>query len=361
LAIADAGTRIKRSPETIERWEAGQAEPPLAALEALAVFYKRPLAAFFLPGPPEEPPLPSDFRALGGGEAKPLTRKSRLAIREAQRLQRVAGELMQEAGLEMRRIAARQPDRVDIELLATEQRERLGVGLQEQTLWRNPYQALRRWIRAVEAQGLLVFQMSAPVEELRGICLSRALPAAVVLNAADAVHGRIFTLFHEYAHALFGTEAICTPEQARLSGESDDQPEGRCNRFAAALLLPKEAFATQFAHPDGGLDHLQDLAQAFKVSREACLRRALSLGLISWDVCQAKVKEIRQETPARSRKPMRGPRPPQRCLRSRGATFSRLVLQARAQDLLTTSDALDYLSLRIEHLDTVESLLREGP
>ena len=55
LSVSDVALRLKRPAEEIEAWEAGDAFPSYPQLEKLAYqIYKRPLAVFFLPIPPEE-------------------------------------------------------------------------------------------------------------------------------------------------------------------------------------------------------------------------------------------------------------------------------------------------------------------
>jgi hypothetical protein len=48
---------LKRKPEEVEAWEAGESAPTYPQLEKLAYqIYKRPLAVFFLPTPLDETP-----------------------------------------------------------------------------------------------------------------------------------------------------------------------------------------------------------------------------------------------------------------------------------------------------------------
>ena len=51
---------------TIKNWERKDSavKPTFAQIEKLSKIYKRPLSAFLLPAPPEEPPFPKDFRTL---------------------------------------------------------------------------------------------------------------------------------------------------------------------------------------------------------------------------------------------------------------------------------------------------------
>src|SRR2546425_12978582 len=99
LAVEDVARRLGTSEAAVEAWESGNRRPTLRTLEELSVFLKRPLAVFLLPQRPSEPPLPTDFRSVPGKEKLPMGRATRLAIREARRLQGVAGRLSGQCGL----------------------------------------------------------------------------------------------------------------------------------------------------------------------------------------------------------------------------------------------------------------------
>jgi len=145
IGLPAAAKRLGTSLEAVEALEAGKKEPSLRVLEILAVFYKRSLAALLLPEPPPEPPTPTDFRVLPGGERSPLTKKTRLVIRRAQRLQARAGDLLEEmnAGAQVR--IPRAALAADPEELATSERDRLAIPLDQQFGWRHPYAAFRGW------------------------------------------------------------------------------------------------------------------------------------------------------------------------------------------------------------------------
>lgn len=57
LSVADVAQALKRPIDEIKAWESGQSAPIYSQLEKLAYqVYKRPLAVFFLPAPPDESP-----------------------------------------------------------------------------------------------------------------------------------------------------------------------------------------------------------------------------------------------------------------------------------------------------------------
>jgi len=86
IDIEKVAKRFNASVDTVAKWELGEKKPTLRMLKELAHFYKRPLAVFFLPSPPEEPPLPTDFRVLPQQEKGVLSKETHLALRNARRL-----------------------------------------------------------------------------------------------------------------------------------------------------------------------------------------------------------------------------------------------------------------------------------
>jgi transcriptional regulator with XRE-family HTH domain len=64
MTAADVAARFNKAAEDIEARESGNGGPSYAQLERLAYeIYKRPLAIFFLPTPPDEPKPQTEFRS----------------------------------------------------------------------------------------------------------------------------------------------------------------------------------------------------------------------------------------------------------------------------------------------------------
>jgi len=87
-----------------------------------------------------------------------------------------------------------------------------------------------------------------------------------------------FTIAHELGHYFLhsGNPVGSIPIRVRRSGEST-VVEQQANRFAAALLMPREAFTEAF-HAAGGSSLV--LSGLFNVSRPAVLVRIKSLRLV---------------------------------------------------------------------------------
>ena len=225
------------------QWEAGQQQPTLHQVKALARFYKRPLAAFFLPNPPEELSLPHDFRTLPDENEIPLSPKTRLAMRQARRLQSIASELKEDNDGDFHARIEHAEISDDPEALACKVRELLDVSLEEQLSWEKDSDAMDMWKKSVERLDILVFQMSMPLEEARAFSFTDGGLPVIVINTKDALKARIFSLFHELGHILLNEGGICDP--SKLGGEESSKKgrsiEAFCNFFAGAVLIPRES------------------------------------------------------------------------------------------------------------------------
>jgi len=65
LSVIDVAEKLSRHPSEIAVWESGESAPTYPQLEKLAYqVYKRPLAVFFLPVPPQEIAPVHEFRTF---------------------------------------------------------------------------------------------------------------------------------------------------------------------------------------------------------------------------------------------------------------------------------------------------------
>ena len=94
LTKEEAAESLKVSLELLNAWESGRTEPRVGELRRLARVYKRPLSVLLLPERPPTRPIPEDFRTIEGRPPKMLP-QTLVAIREAQRIQEIAAELLE--------------------------------------------------------------------------------------------------------------------------------------------------------------------------------------------------------------------------------------------------------------------------
>ncbi|WP_231398453.1 ImmA/IrrE family metallo-endopeptidase [Conexibacter woesei] len=247
----------------------------------------------------------------------------------------------------------------DAERFAKEARAILGVPIGEQFSWRDQYRALAGWTAALEAVGVLVLQTSGiETDEMRGFSISDPVIPVVVLNGADAPRGRIFTALHEWAHLLLNAAGVCDLHDH--GDGTDDHVERFCNEVAAAILMPSDVFVVDSAvrsvlgAPEVPEHVIAHLAAEYSVSREAVVRRLLTLGAGSWDFYMHKRVEYR-EAYMKKRAEDDGYAPFHRVrVRDLGKAYVRLVLEAYHGDRINVSDVSDYLGVRLKHLPNIE-------
>jgi len=364
LKQEDAAKRLKVSKERLAEWETGAVRPSIPQAERLAGLYKRPLAVFYMAAPPVEPALPSDYRTLPGHHDGTLSPASRLAIRKAQRLQRIAGELASDLGTKRTiRLPHIDPSR-DPEAEASRIRGELGVSIETQMGWLSTGNALSQWRKTLEKMGALVFQLDFPVEEMRGFSLPSSTTPAVVLSVHDYPGPRTFSMFHEFAHLATKAGVLCDMGWKYQAPAPVIQTEKFCNHFSGAFLVPQDALLAQLTGDDAATagdldwsdDRLRELARPFKVSREVILRRLLILGLTTQTYYERKRREWAKEKRDEPRKKGFRVNPARISLTERGAPLVSMLVDSYSQGNMTFADLTDYLGVRGKQVEKVVEL-----
>lgn len=363
----DVARRIGVAAGRVQDWEKAveQAYLTVGQLEELAQFYKRPLAALLLLKPPEEPRLPQDFRRPLKREA-PLSPDLRLAIRRAHRLQRLARDVMDALGLPSTSNIPQASHHEDPEEVARAQRAAFGIAVREQLKWRDPREAFRRWRDALEQRCVLVFQGDFPRDEAQGFSVSETHPYAIVATWRDHPTARCFSLFHEYAHLLLREGGIClTEEMPPPDNNNLARTESWCHRFAEAFLVDREALSERretlpvVRQEPGYEQELRRLAWSFKVSQPVVLFRLWHAGFITQERFWAEYDRLRSAMQADAeqhkaeKEKKGGMSPARRVTQERGRFFTRLVLEGLDREILGYTEVMDYLGVRLEHLEKV--------
>ncbi len=359
-SLEDVARKLKRDVTSIERWESGAAVPTYPQLESLAYkVYKRPLALFFFPEPPEEQDPRESFRSLPDLEREQLSANSRHLLRQAQAMQIALREMNDDVNPSSQKIfrdIAIGEDASVVEATGRV-REYLGIDLDEQRGWRSPDDALKRWRRVLEDRGVFVFKDSFGQKGISGFCLLDAEFPVIYLNNSTAKTHQIFSLFHELAHLLQGTGGIVKNDDAyvdSLEGAAK-RIEVLCNRFSAEFLVPSSDFA-RFLPEDFHDDTVVlRIAHEYKVSREVVLRRALDKGCVERRFYQQKVGEWgKASQKTRSRGGGGGGDYYATKATYLGEGFLNLAYSRHYRGLCTQEQLADYLGVRVRNLAGLE-------
>ena len=103
-----------------------------------------------------------------------------------------------------------------------------------------------------------------------------------------------FSLAHEIGHLLLAERADGVKfRRPSCSGRAVDPTERACNRLAAEMLMPKEAFLGQASALGWGLSSVLTLGTVFETSLESTARRMVELspiplGFVKWTADKSK-------------------------------------------------------------------------
>ena len=267
-------------------WENGAAQPTLKQVEDLAKATQAAVGYFFLTEPPDESlPIP-DLRTVG---SVPLRRPSPNLLSTIYLCQQ-----RQEWYREFARTDVEKPlsfvgsetRTSDIERAGTRIRNSLKLDLAARAALPTWTEALRHFIAAADALGVLVMvngvvgnntHRKLDPDEFRGFALADEVAPLIFINAADTKAAQMFTLAHELAHLCLGQSALSDSAPNSMPAHA---VEAWCNRFAAELLVPLAALREQFRATEDLSAALTRLARRFKVSTLVLLRRIHDLGTL---------------------------------------------------------------------------------
>ena len=301
MSIEDVAHKLKKSSEEVVAWESeGGVSPTYSQLENLAYkVFKRPLAVFFLPAPPDEIPPVREFRTLPDTDLQTLHADTYLQVRKAHAYQLTLKEIFDGSNPSGRQIWKQAPlsMQLSVEAQALTVRKALGISLEDQLAWKSDELALKRWREAVEAQGIFVFKAPFKQKDISGFCLLDTDLPLIYLNNSTTKTRQIFSLLHELAHLLINVSGISKFETSYVNRlpMAERKIEQFCNKVAAEILIPSADFIQQIAGFLGDAELVQDhlyanLANRYGVSREAVLRRLLDMGRVSQAFYEQKAK-----------------------------------------------------------------------
>jgi len=305
MTVAEVAQKFNKQPEDIEAWESGDTGPTYPQLERLAYeIYKRPLAIFFLPAPPDEPRPRTEFRSLPEADLNSLDRQTVLLIRKGHAFQAALDELYQGRNPAERllwrdiQLNTQQP----IPAQAARVRDSLGVGMENIRALADDDAALKMWRRAIEAHGIFVFKDSFKQREISGFCLQHDQFPVVVINNSTTKTRQIFSLLHEVAHLLSSRNGISRFDDAGIERlpPVDRRVERFCNAVAAEILIPADDLAQAVREMNldprrASDDDFAALARRYHVSRSAILRRFLDQGRVTEEFYLEKDQEWNEQ------------------------------------------------------------------
>ncbi len=282
-AIADA---FSKEVNAIAQWEEGTAVPTYNQLEALAYrYYKRPIALFFFPEPPDEIEAKEEFRTLPDFEIDSLQPDTRHAIREGLAMRQALTELSDGKNPAERLVfqdvilSSQQP----WQEAAYQLRAYLGISIEDQSSWPGITASLRNWRAFIQSVGVFIFKRSFKQHDVSGFSLNDQEFPLIYINNSTAKARQIFTLFHELSHILLKSSGITKTDTSYISALSgqDKSIEVFCNSFTGEFLVPSDDFNARYQKGQDPEITAEEFANFYNVSREVILRKLLDMGIVN--------------------------------------------------------------------------------
>lgn len=361
--VEEAAKKAQLKTEVLSACELGKKRLTIIQLRKLSNIYKRPIAFFYLPKPPK-PEIDSniqDFRRLNNDEEKQFSPELRIEIRKAKYRREAAIEMFKELEIEIPKFNLKTT--LDSNVIETGSyiREFLQATQKSQEELKNDYEALNYWRESIETKGILIFQATLNVDEMRGLSIADFPLPIILVNRERVVKARIFTILHELVHIMLRSVGVCDLE-------TQSKIEVFCNAVAGEVLVPTEwlseteIYNKNQSEENWNKESIWWLADHFSVSREVILRRLLSSGKISQSFYQRKrhqwVRDYQDSKEKNIEKQSSGFAPPHTNAISKvGKNFARLVVNSYHQNKIGLSEVSDYLGVKTKHLPKIEQAI----
>ncbi len=263
--------------DVFKGWELGMEQPTYPQLKKLAKLYKRPVALFFFPEPPEEKSIREDFRALPPFITKSIPPNILYLVRKAKARQMDLEELHGGITDKAKIVTLRKTQKETAKILADRIRNETGIAMKSQTEWKDFENAFKNWRSAIENLGVWVFKEPFKNDDYCGFCVDDDHFPVIYVNNSQVPQRQIFTLFHELGHLLTGKAGVDFRSVPAFEGVYQEE-EIFCNSFAGSFLVPENELNHYTSKPDDEL--VKDLARKYKVSFDVILRKFLDRGII---------------------------------------------------------------------------------
>lgn len=195
-------------------------------------------------------------------------------------------------------------------------------------------------INILENLGIIIIQIKNPdnrFNDFDGLSeIVNNIPVIVLLdNIKDGARQR-FTIAHELGHLVLNIKNTCLDE------------EKLCNRFASALLMPKEAVINEFGYSRSNINFFELIAfkNEFKVSYTAIIYRLKDLNIISEYLYKKLSIFLSQRIGKNDPKPI----PPEISYQ-----FKKIVYKLEADEIISINKACELLGLTIDEYNNQDN------
>jgi Zn-dependent peptidase ImmA (M78 family) len=215
----------------------------------------------------------------------------------------------------------------------------------------------------IERQGIFVHCFTdVDLEIARAVALYDDTTPIIGINEDDRPPAKTFSIIHELTHILKRQSSLCNE---MYSSFTQNQEEVFCNAVAGEVLMPQGAlkvFLKKWKSDETlSVEHIQEIADRFSVSKEATIRRLLEIGRIEQTTYTAYLDEFRrnierereEQRLARKEGHAQGiPRIPYReAIDRTSSELCRMLFRGYAEELFSKQDVSRYLGIGQQYVD----------
>lgn len=363
-AREDAGFTLDELPgylKDAEKWESGEKTPTWGDLRNLAKKYKRPSFFYFLSEPPKDEDAFVEFRS--DERIEDFSSALRLEIRKAKARRIAYIKIHDNMGINIPNFSRYVVQENNAMKLAYHIRNFLNVDFNTQKKWilnengnkdylHNNF--LKHWKEVCFDLGILVFEVNIFSEsEISGCSIYFDDCPIILLNGKHNYNRKIFTLMHELAHLSQGISAVCDVDK-------HNKKEAFCNKVAAEILMPFETIDKESLFTKNGELKVSKISHVYGVSKQTVVYKLNSSHLIDEDLKNEWIAHIEDENNLKKekyhqRKKNSEPRIPIPIIKQKydGTPYTRLVLNAYENEIITSTEAMRYLDTSIDKFDKI--------
>ncbi|WP_181161203.1 helix-turn-helix domain-containing protein [Labrys okinawensis] len=242
LQLSDVADFASISLPRLENFESGQIRPSRKQMERLADTYGVPVYALYSDKLPPTSPLPVDFRKSDPRPAA-LSPKGLQVFFASEKIAKFTKQLAKVVGYKPLDLAVSARKANSSNRRASELRAAFDEWFAKRSTslklsGSNEQQFMGALRLFFEIQGGVLQINDAPPSDYLGFYTYKEekFPTIFVNRSISSKKAQLFTLAHEYCHALMDLEGVSNPFNAR------NKIERNCNIFAAEFLAPIENF-----------------------------------------------------------------------------------------------------------------------
>lgn len=365
-ARENAGFTLEELPDYLkdaEKWETGQDKPTWTDLRNMAKKYKRPSFFYFLSEPPKEDDDLIEFRS--DDRMEDYSPALRLELRKAKSRRDAYIKIHEDMGMKIPNFSQYVSNEQNYIKLGQYIRNLLNVSFETQKNWilnsngnrdstHNSF--LNHWKEILFDMGILVFETKDVLEsEISGCSLYYDTCPIILLNGKNYYNRRIFTLMHELAHLIRKESAICDVDKY-------NRKETFCNKVAAEILIPKETLKDlDLFTKDKHILKVANLSNFYGASKQSIVYKLYDSRLISNELKNEWINQLEQYNQQKRKKDLEKrkksePRIPitTRKRKQDGTPFTKLVLDAYENNVITATQAMRYLDTSLDNINKLD-------